>query len=340
MKIEIGESLIYSWLRHSKGCQLVQMNWKISASTWEMKNEEALRKLMVDSIELFRSKYGMELYKGTASLSQLLQQAEIDVLGICIEESDQYLYAVDVAFHEGGLNYGSKDETIMRVAKKILRTAMCLYGYFNLKKGEIIFASPKINLPIVNGIMESVPLINELLHSAGLHYDVRIICNEGFDEKIMQPVLGATSSVADTSELFMRSMQMYNMFTKPKRKASELSQVSRLSNDIKDKPKSVEGKAEMKIGEFVRSVLTKMLQNHEITEDEIELMQTSHYSKETFDIQYPLLRKASLSNGEKVLRYWARAVEAYGEQYFICSEWYEVPQNNDRPFFMKWLGVR
>ena len=25
---------------------------------------------------------------------------------------------------------------------------------------------------------------------------------------------------------------------------------------------------------------------------------------------------------------------------FHLSEWYEVPQNNDRPHFMKWLGMR
>ena len=31
MKIEMGESLIYSWLRHEKHCQLTQKNWKASA---------------------------------------------------------------------------------------------------------------------------------------------------------------------------------------------------------------------------------------------------------------------------------------------------------------------
>ena len=30
MKIEIGESLGYSYLRHVKGCWLVQTNWKAS----------------------------------------------------------------------------------------------------------------------------------------------------------------------------------------------------------------------------------------------------------------------------------------------------------------------
>lgn len=30
MEIEIGESLPYSWLRHVKECQIVQINWKVS----------------------------------------------------------------------------------------------------------------------------------------------------------------------------------------------------------------------------------------------------------------------------------------------------------------------
>ena len=30
MKLEVGESLSLSWLRHVRGCQVVQLNWKIS----------------------------------------------------------------------------------------------------------------------------------------------------------------------------------------------------------------------------------------------------------------------------------------------------------------------
>jgi len=30
MKIEMGESLLYSWLRHVKECQIAQTNWKVS----------------------------------------------------------------------------------------------------------------------------------------------------------------------------------------------------------------------------------------------------------------------------------------------------------------------
>lgn len=38
MKIEIGESLLLSWLKHIKECQLVQTNWKASYK-WELKKQ-------------------------------------------------------------------------------------------------------------------------------------------------------------------------------------------------------------------------------------------------------------------------------------------------------------
>lgn len=49
MKIEIGESLLLSWLKHIKKCQLVQTNWKASRR-WELNNRETLEQLMKNSV--------------------------------------------------------------------------------------------------------------------------------------------------------------------------------------------------------------------------------------------------------------------------------------------------
>ena len=46
MKIEMGESLFYSWLRHVKECQIVQTNWKVS-SNWELLHDEEIHKLLI-----------------------------------------------------------------------------------------------------------------------------------------------------------------------------------------------------------------------------------------------------------------------------------------------------
>ena len=66
----------------------------------------------------------------------MIHQTECDVLGINLDGSKRTFYAVEVAFREGGLNYGTREETIMKVIAKCARIAMCLYGYMDTKDAE------------------------------------------------------------------------------------------------------------------------------------------------------------------------------------------------------------
>ena len=287
MKIEIGESLLLSWLRHAKGCQLVQTNWKASVNSWDMMHEEVIQRIMDESNTYFKEEYGYEIYKGNASYEQLIQQAEIDVIGVAYEKDKQHIYAIDVAFHESGLNYGSKEETIMRVVKKTLRAAMCIYGYFGYSDGDIIFASPKIYNSVLEVLSPCMQQVEQILHNNGLNYNIRLIANHEFEENILQPVLAATSLVADTSELFMRSLQMYNMFADKKQRSSTPDKTSKSDSKVGTEidvigVTDLEGLKEMKIGNLVRSTLIKMFRNNEISPKEVASMQTSEYSKETF----------------------------------------------------------
>jgi len=343
MKIEIGESLLLSWLKHIKECQLVQTNWKAS-SKWELKHKEALVQLMKNSSEVFKTKFGYDLYKGNNGIDQVLTQAEIDVMGISFDEHEQHIYAIDVAFHEAGLNYGTKEETVTRVIKKCIRTAMCIYGYFEINSGTIIFASPKINPSVINDINACIDDVSSVLSTLNVRFKIRIIANEDFSDKILEPVLNVLGDVADTSELFIRSLQMYNLFAgkKPKQNNDGIRNIvqKKISPNLEAiEYNGVDGLEEMKIGVIVRTVLRKMLENGEVTKEEIKKMQTKEYSKETFDVQYPLLQKASLTNGESPRRYYSSPVKIYNEDYFLCSEWYEVLANNDRPFLLKWMAL-
>jgi len=343
MKIEMGESLLLSWLRHIKECQLVQTNWKASAK-WELKNKEVLEQLMQDSSNIFKSKYGYDLYKGNSGIAQLLAQAEIDVIGSSFNENDKHIYAIDVAFHEAGLNYGSREETVSRVIKKCIRTAMCIYGYYGFSDGTIIFTSPKINPAVINDIDTCIDDITSVLSDLGLNYKIRIIANEDFSDKILEPVLNVLDDVSDTSELFMRSLQMYNLFAGKKPKTTVEASRSAASRKITPELDYIEynginGLEEMKIGVIVRTVLRKMLESGEVTKEEIEKMQTADYSKEVFDIQYPLLIKVSETDGRSPKRYYSLPIKIYDENYFLCSEWFEVAANNDRPYLMKWLAL-
>lgn len=213
MKIEMGESLFYSWLKHVMKCQLVQTNWAVS-SQWTIQNEEKLNELMTATSKFFEDKYKYSIYKQNRSLSQLLRQAEIDVVGTRFSDGETKTYAIDVAFHEGGLSYGSRKETVETIIKKSLRTAICLNGYLSIRNGEIIFASPKINNAIMLDLEPCIVDANELLKQAGFEFNVRVIANEEFDNAVLKPILLASKDISDTSELFLRSYQLCHMFLK------------------------------------------------------------------------------------------------------------------------------
>ena len=212
MKIEMGESLFYSWLRHVKNCQIVQTNWKTS-SKWTLQNENKLKEIKLKSEGYFNKKYNYQIYKGTKTLSQLLQQAECDIIGISIDnKGNSEIWAIDVAFHESGLNYNGKNTTVQKVINKCIRTAMCIIGYLNKKNGTIIFASPKINNSIMKELAPCIDELQKLMHELGYEFKFELIANGDFQEKIIIPMLKESDEVADTSELFLRSYQMIKMF--------------------------------------------------------------------------------------------------------------------------------
>ena len=256
MKIEMGESLIYSWLRHEKLCQLVQTNWKVSPF-WELENRQEIEDLFVICRNYFLEKHSFDISKG-CSLEQFLKQAEIDGIGIAYSTEAPYIYAVDVAYHEGGLNYGGKDETITKIAQKCIRTALCLYGYFCMSTGEVLFVSPKITPAIETALVPLFDEISKLLHDNGLNIKAILHCNDSFSSEVMYPVVEKASAVADTSELFMRGLQLYNLATKVEPTHKEVSAVT--TSQCKLKPTSMPPQINRSGRQFVRFLIGQLLQ--------------------------------------------------------------------------------
>lgn len=337
MKIEIGESLFYSWLRHVKQCQIVQNNWKVS-SQWENKHEDEIDNYMKTIDDYFLNKYNYRIFKNISSSKQLLRQAECDVLGISISNKKTDIYAVDVAFHEGGLLYGSRETTVMKVVEKCVRTAFCIYGYLDNKDAEIIFASPKITPAILADLFPCFYDLHNVFYQLGFSYKFRLIANEEFDTNILKPILFVSKDVADTSELFMRSYQMFKMFDSNKTVSNKTVQRHQAKSTVAEGIENVDDNllAELKVGEIARKVFAPMLEKGVATEDEIKWMQDADYSKQFFGLNYPVLIKTNATQKES--RYYAQLLNIYGETYRLCSEWFETELNNDKPYLLKWIA--
>ena len=217
MKIEIGESLIYSWLRHEKGCQIVQTNWRYSSKWKTMQRKEDLIKIKNEMERVFKKKFKRSLFNEKIKLKQIIKQAEIDAIGILLSNKNNIkIYAADIAFHEYGLRYGNTTGNIDKIIKKCSRTALCLFGYTNIKSAEIIFTSPKVPKGIIPNINEYFNELQKIMKNQGRNFTFRVIVNDEFKKEVLEPVIALSQDVADTNELFLRSYQMLEMFKSEK----------------------------------------------------------------------------------------------------------------------------
>ena len=215
MKIEIGESLALSYLKHVKGCIIYQTNWK-SSRQWDFLGgedaSEAFDRLVKDGLLSFQGKI-------EPSFSQFLKQAEIDVLGINLVEKKMYL--MDIAYHEDGLNYKNEDRTINSFRKKLLRSYLLLRSYFPEDyEYEIIFASPKVKPTLNEKLEDATEALNDLrddvLSKGAVVF--KYIANDKFKAEILDQTIEASRNDADTNELFLRSYKLISMpYTKLKR---------------------------------------------------------------------------------------------------------------------------
>lgn len=211
MKIEIGESLVYSWLRHVKKCQIAQMNWKPSPY-WPTTDDD-LQVLQTEITNKFKDS-PFDIFKKTSSLDQFFRQAEIDVIGMAYEEGKSTIYFVDVAFHENGLTYGSKEETIARVLKKYIRSYFIFRKYFNkFSNGIIYFVTPKMSIDkIYNPLIDEIGRLNICFNKYNFTPDFQLLANDRFKKEVLTPTMALCNEIADTNELFLRSAQLWKLF--------------------------------------------------------------------------------------------------------------------------------
>lgn len=334
MKIEMGESLFYSWLRHVKECQIVQTNWKVSPQ-WILSDEEKLETLMDEASSFFNQKYGYEIFKKNASLSQIIRQSECDAIGISVHEGVNQYFAVDVAFHKDGLNYLTRSETVMKVIAKSIRTAICIHGFFQAQEAEIIFASPKIQPAILNDLTPCINDVNQLFAKHNLNYTFRLIANDDFNSTVLQPILLMSNGIADTSELFIRSYQMFTMFATANSKHNESPKQPRVQSTKSIVYHDTSIYKELKVGQIAQTVLRRLLEQGAADENELTCLQDLEYCKKTFHLNYPLLVNVGKSYDR--VRYYANSLTIRGTEYVMCSQWVERPENNDRPYLIKWI---
>lgn len=96
----------------------------------------------------------------------------------------------------------------------------------------------------------------------------------------------------------------------------------------------------LKIGKLVKNLMVIILENNLVTDVEIENLQKKDYSKITFNVIFPLLKKVDektslrengMINGHP--RYYVTPIESNKVQYLLTNEWKEYHRDD----FINWL---
>ena len=308
MKIEIGESLACSYLRHVERCWLAQANWKVSEH-WERSLPNAdLEALFLEMKQRFDR--GGAVFKQTKDAAQFLKQGEIDAVGV---DRQGGVHAMEVAFHEAGLNYGSVTETDNRVLKKMLRTLLILRAHHPTETPlRISFLSPKVNPAVQRPLESTFAALQEAYPDVGW----RLIVNDDFVEAIVKPTLEKAGDVADSSELFVRSAKLLE--------TAGYTLLPPMPNGPPPPPPP-NGPMECRIQPFVRGLMRTLLVDSPglLSEAEKRDLQDNEHCKNRLGLQignFSLIRRIESGpefNGHR--RYWA---DRYGD-FYVCSQWWK-----------------
>ncbi len=308
MKIEILESLGYSFLRHVKQCWLVQVNWKASEH-WSMEVTDVELEQKFASMKRRFDPEG-SVFKRTSDASQFLRQGEIDVLGV---DQDGGVHAMEAAFHEGGLLYTGG--VANRVLKKLLRTLMILTAYHSPEtKFHIYFVSPKVNPSVQAPLKDTFTMLRTQYPEIEWNLEI----NQDFTEKVLTPTLEKAGTVADTSELFMRSAKLL-----------DLSRYSSAMDGRSDPRRATEVTKKLDPGPLqplVRSLMGTLLEDHPSLLDGADRgnLMNRDYCKSSLGLRIgnlALLRRVEV--GKEISghsRYWKKL---YGGEFYVCSQWWK-----------------
>ncbi|MGW8788846.1 hypothetical protein, partial [Heyndrickxia sporothermodurans] len=236
------------------------------------------------------------------------------------------------ANHHGGLNLGVRSETIARVLKKLVRSAISAHGFFPGVPGEILFVAPKVDRQTQAAVEERIVDVNEILARHSLPLKTRLICNEEYATDIIEPVLDCANVVTDTSELFLRSIQLARFVDRPRPTSKPERTV---------KPQGAGDETEPLIGRYVQDTVKAMVSKGQIPEDEVERLQHAEYSSRTFGLSYPFFKEhdPALSPSTKQHyvgehgRYYTTPYQMGSRSFYLCNYWY--PKNRMR--FDAWV---
>ena len=215
MKVEIAENMLYSWLRHCMGCQIVQTNYKVAKQWNKTKDMKGLfNDFQADA--RFEDCHFTTTRKGKIypqSFLTVLNAAECDLVGVLFGGNNtSKVFAYESAFHESGTKY---DNTPKKVMQKIFKNYLMTRSFFPDGEVELAFVSPKMKADDLAQIKANLKNLKSFISvdHGDTAVNLEIVTGRDFKSKILSPLYKMIGEITDESELFIRAVKLLKMMT-------------------------------------------------------------------------------------------------------------------------------
>ena len=323
MQIDIAESLLASWLRHERKCQIVQTNWK--AICWDarirvIKERINVAEEIINRVNKSFTINNLPLF-GNQKIKQILKQVEIDAIG-CEWNSDgklKKIIAGDVAFHSKRLNYSSGKRRLSNaeiVVSKLVRTLVAVYIFWGKVNTEVFFASPCVAASTEAEIEKDLVKLRDCIMNNGhedkkldLRVEIKLYLNKNFHGDIKEKVhLAVNLGKTNSSELYARSYHLYS--TSYDAFGKHLSQNEQETNEDS-----------IKIGRYVQQQFIPYLEKICSVETQSQRIIQELTEWELLK-NCPVVKQIDEINDEENRRYYVTPVRLSKKDYRVCNHWF------------------
>lgn len=352
MVVEMGESLIYSWLRHEKNCQVVQNNWKVSnKDDTKYYRRDDLEELLVNIRNHFDEKIDHRIDKTLLTtdgedskvmeLDEVIGQTECDALGILITNdangcSNSY-FGVDIACHKNGLRYGTKGDTytFRKIIEKCVRNAMSICGYLSSDQAEIIFASPYIKEPLYSALEEGIQELNQIFEDNKVKgFKFKLIANKDFNVDIMEKIINIKKHEPDASESFRRSLELRKLCEKFSEKIPTNVESKETKPKSPEKTSTIDSNPSdyhnWDTEKIMKDKLLPLIKERHFKEEDLKSLTAKGKNLKKDKKKYiPILKNKDKSKDvlEKFIDY-SEPIEANDSEYYLCRDYPKI--NRDK----------
>jgi hypothetical protein len=198
----------------------------------------------------------------------------------------------------------------------MIKTAMLTYAYYNSSKATVILASPNVNNSVHESLLKVAKFLNEVFRLYGFQFTFKIYVNDFFNKNISIPLNHQTYSINT-----IQRDSVHESLTWKERKSTATQNYLRKITVSED---------QVKIGILVRREIERFSKSNMLSDTMIQNLLDETYSKETFNLNYPILKKfvkgLPISEQRYISgygRYWVKIYIINGGKYLLCNSWYE-----------------